>query len=162
MKYSLGLLALLLSIWVNAQKMTVEFIKDGNAKNIDDDFKVYFLVGDSSYMTITKPKIDGNSFFMPPVQNNEAIILFEYKGKVYNLGTRNIDFKQNMKWVFGFDKKPYSREYYTEATKNSNVEGVFYLELHPQEKGDGVVTAVTFENTKEFLKYGKFLIYSWE
>lgn len=146
---------------VKSQEMTVEFIKNGKQKELKDDFKIYFLTGDSTYMVITKPKINGNSFIMPPMNVEEAYILFEYGNCVYNLGKENVIFKQKMKWSFGFDTKPYDREYHQEAINRKSAEGVFYLEFHPQEYGDGVVTTITFDDTKQFLKSGKDLIYNW-
>lgn len=159
MKYSISILLLFISFCMNAQEITVKFIKNGKAKNIADNFKVYFVNGDSSHLVITKPKINGNSFKMPPIQDKEAMILFEYKGKVYHIGERNVEFNQNMNWVFGFDKKPYSRVYHQNSAKDINVKGVFYLELHPL-NGDGVLSMLTFESMTEFFEYGKSLIYN--
>lgn len=139
--------------------MTVGFIKNGRQKKLDNNFKIYFLNGDSTYKEITKPKINGSSFFMPQMKENEAYILFEYGNYVYNLGKVNVVFNQRMKWYFGFDTKPYDREYFQETINRESAEGVFYLEFHPQEYGDGVVTTVTFDDKKNFLKYGKVLIY---
>jgi hypothetical protein len=141
--------------------MTVEFIRNGKQKKLDDNFKVYFLFGDSTHMVVVKPKINGNQFDMPPLPQNEGFILFEYRNRVYNLGKRGIKMNQKMKWVFGFDKKPYSREYHQEVVNEKATKGIFYLEFHPQEYGDGVVTTVSFQDTKKFLKNGKLLIYEW-
>lgn len=159
MKYSISILLLFISFFMSAQEITVEFIKNGKAQNIADNFKVYFVSGDSSHLVIIKPRINGNSFIVPPIQDTKAMILFEYKGKVYHIGERNVEFKQNMKWVFGFDKKPYSKDYYADSINDESVQGVFYLELHPL-NGDGVVSMLTFESMTEFFEYGKSLIYN--
>jgi hypothetical protein len=144
---------------LSSQEVSVEFIKNGKEQVLRDDFKIYFINGDSSYIEIVKPRIRNNSFRMPPLNHQEAFILLEHNEDVYSLGKRGVNFEQDMKWIFGFDKKPYSRGYHQDEVNKKDAKGVFYLEIYPLEHGDGVVTRIVFEDLSKYLKYGRSLIY---
>ncbi len=160
MKNLFTILLLLITLLSYSQEVTVEFFKQGKEIRLNSNFKIYFVFGDSTHRVIVKPRIKGNKFQIPNLcEKKEGFILFEYKNRVYKIGKRGVMFTQNMRWVFAYDTKPYNREYHNKGFHEKEVKGIFYLEFHPQEFGDGVVTATTFEDKKNFLKYGKALIY---
>jgi hypothetical protein len=161
MRFVLFMIAAVLPFVIISQEITVEFIKEGRQQKLNNNFKIYFLDGDSTYMTIVKPKINGNTFEMPPLQKEESNVLFEYKNRVYNMGNMNVVFSQKYKLVIGYDKKPISREYSQVLRSRGNIDGVFYVEFHPLESGCGTVKTLTFDDSREFLNRGKYLIYKW-
>ena len=139
--------------------ISFEFIHEGKTIDISDGVEVFFVVVQEDYKTIIRPVIKDGAFVFPNLCGvTDGHIVVRYRNEVYAVFSDHLIIDQNMKWVFGVDKKPFDREYHTESLKDSKVKGITYVEFHPLEEGDGTVSVWSVHDYKTYLKECKALL----
>jgi len=165
MKFVLSILLLIQSFFLLSQEsklieIEMKFIKEGKEVDlIAENAQVYFVCGTPEQKAIFKPKIIESSFSMPDLCGyNKGHILLKVGGEIFGFGYGNINFTQNMRLVFGFDKRPYDKEYYLDAANQKETKGMVYIEFHPLEEGEGTVTAINILDFKTYLQEAEKLL----
>ena len=142
-----------------SKKIDIQFVKNGKEIALKDDFSIYFVAGNLKQKVIFVPEISDNSFIVPDFGVFEkAHFVFKHKSKFYDIEFSSINYMQNMRWVIGFDKKPFNKEYKIDSIESKDVRGVIYIEYKPLEQGQGVVSVTNIINIKKYFKYGKELV----
>lgn len=154
------LFCLCFSCFSQEDSVTISFLKNGRAIDIENKFEIFFVIGNDQQKTTIKPSINKQSFVVPDFCDYPSgHIIFKYKDKFYGLGFNKLKFDQDMKWVIGFDKKPYSKEYHLDSVNDRSTKAIAFLELHPLKKGSGIVTTVSISNLKKYFKESETLVY---
>lgn len=141
-------------------KVSLEFVKNGRQIDLqNDEIDIFLVVIKEEQKIIFKPILTGVVFTMPDLcGNNQGHIILRHDGDVYGFGYNYLDFDQNMKWVMGVDKKPYDKEYFLKDIQDKKVDGIAYIEFHPLEVGEGVVTTISITDFKSYMFEGEQLI----
>ncbi len=147
-----------------AQRIEVEFVKEGRKIELKDDFNIYFVFGDSISKTIVRPEIYNNSFKPPCIESKDFNILLKYKNRVYTHTLVNLSCECDMRLTFGYDRKPIRDEYLRDDLPtykiNHNYVAVGYLRFQYLE-GEyiGVQSASRIKSKRKYFKWTKQLLY---
>lgn len=143
------------------KEIIVEFELNDQIIEIKNNFEVIFIVDDSLATRITKPKIDGNTFTLPEFKKGTRGVVY-FKHRKYELAFADVALarKQSMRWTFGLDRKPFSKDNYAgkEEEEMKDVQLLNYLRLNPREYGDGTVVTNFIPDIKEYRKGIKRLV----
>ena len=141
-----------------AQRMQVEFYLEDVKQDIQD-CDLYIVVSRCGTKVIYNPVMDSTGFQLPNFSGNTlGDIVFQHKGCYYGVGDRDLRISQSMRWVLGFDNRPFQQGYSTYLTDDKTTKAIAYLENHPLEKGEGFVVAVGITNVRRYYRESKDLI----
>lgn len=156
---ALGVIIMLSSCVCLAQRIQVDFYLEGAKQNIKD-CEIYIVVNRNGSKVVYNPVIDSAEFQLPKF-NGDTLgdIIFRHKRCYYGVGDRDLRISQSMRWVLGFDKRPFKQKYSASLTDDKTIKAIAYLENHPLERGEGFVVAVGVTNLRRYYRECKGLIH---
>jgi hypothetical protein len=138
------------------RRVRVEYIQYGKKKVLSDNFKIFFVIIDSTQKTVLKPMIVKDTVIIPEiVYDTKTDILFKYNNKLIHAG--NAFHQDNViKWIIRFDKKPFQDKRFRENLKHE------YFSQHRAKYissiSNGYITcSVFFKNRKDLKLPSKIL-----